>query len=323
MDRVRVPGGHRSAFGRLLDAAHTEEYGADTTDQSSLNVVYLLGYQPNPKRFSIFGRSDERWHVVGGNQRPPQGIATALHDIRTGWRMTAVAANTDGTVTLAFDSPGGSVTATFDRVILTVPFPVLRTLDASEARFDPRRRRAIDELGAGSNAKLLLQFTSRHRNMRGAWGISNGDSYTDLGYQNTWDTTRGQPGASGILVNYTGGSVAAALAHPSAYSTAADDPDVAGYAQTFLAQLEHVYPGVASRWNGRATLSTPTRNPNLVASYPYWRQGQYVAFGGYEGVPQGAIHFAGDHCSQDFQGYMEGAAREGRRAALDVFHALR
>jgi monoamine oxidase len=39
-------------------------------------------------------------------------------------------------------------------------------------------------------------------------------------------------------------------------------------------------------------------------------------------VPQGPIHFAGEHCSQDFQGYMEGAAREGKRAALEVAHAL-
>jgi monoamine oxidase len=45
----RVPGGHGSAFGRLLDAAYNEEYGADTTDQASLNLVYLLAYQPSPR----------------------------------------------------------------------------------------------------------------------------------------------------------------------------------------------------------------------------------------------------------------------------------
>jgi monoamine oxidase len=44
----RVPCCHGSAFGRLLDFAYGEEYGADTTDQSSLNLVYLLGYQPSP-----------------------------------------------------------------------------------------------------------------------------------------------------------------------------------------------------------------------------------------------------------------------------------
>jgi monoamine oxidase len=32
----------------------------------------------------------------------------------------------------------------------------------------------------------------------------------------------------------------------------------------------------------------------------------------------GPIHFAGEHYSQDFQGYIEGAAVEGMRAANEV-----
>jgi monoamine oxidase len=50
--------------------------------------------------------------------------------------------------------------------------------------------------------------------------------------------------------------------------------------------------------------------------------GQYTSFSGYEGAAQGAIHFAGEHCSVNFQGYMEGGASEGARAALEVYHAL-
>jgi monoamine oxidase len=49
--------------------------------------------------------------------------------------------------------------------------------------------------------------------------------------------------------------------------------------------------------------------------------GQYTGFGGYEKTPQGPagqIHFAGDHCSQDFQGFMEGGASEGVRAAGEI-----
>jgi monoamine oxidase len=30
------------------------------------------------------------------------------------------------------------------------------------------------------------------------------------------------------------------------------------------------------------------------------------------------VHFAGEHCSVDFQGYMEGGAEEGQRAADEV-----
>ncbi len=279
---TRVPGGHGSAFGRLLDVAYNEEYGAETSDQASLNIVYLLAYQPSPKGFAVYGVSDERYHIAGGNQQLPEAIAGTLPDVRLGWRMTAVAANGDGTVTLTFATPSGTVPVTADQVILTTPFAVLRN---------------------------------------GPWGVSNGNTYTDLGYQNTWDVTRAQAGATGIIVDYSGGNVAGAFASSAPYSNA-DDQQVATYARAFLKQLETVFPGITKKWNGKATLSTPFLDPNLLLAYSYWKVGQYTSFSGYEGVPQGSIHFAGEHCSQNFQGYMEGGASEGGRAALEVYHAL-
>jgi monoamine oxidase len=71
-----VPGGHSSDFGRLLDSAYNQEYGADTTGQSSLNLIYLLGYKAKPGNFQIYGASDERYHIAGGNQQLPEAIAS-------------------------------------------------------------------------------------------------------------------------------------------------------------------------------------------------------------------------------------------------------
>jgi monoamine oxidase len=320
--QTRVKGGHTSRFGRLLDVAYNIEYGAETTDQSSLNLLYLLAYQPSPKGFSVFGLSDERYHIRGGNQRLPDAIASVLSDIRLRWRLTAIEANADRTVLLRFDTPAGQKDVVADQVILTLPFAVLRTLDISKAGFDRMKRKAINELGAGRNAKLQLQFQSRYWNESGPWGISNGSSYADLGYQNTWDVSRAQAGTAGLIVDYTGGDVAGEFRPSSPYSRANSDPKVAAYARAFLRQLETVFPGISARWNGRATLSVPMLDPNLLCSYSYWKVGQYTAFSGYEGVPQGSVHFAGEHCSQDFQGFMEGGASEGVRAAREVVHAL-
>jgi monoamine oxidase len=318
----RVPGGIYSPMGRLLDIAYNEEYGAETIDQSSLNLLYLLAYQPGPKDFAVFGISDERYHIEGGNQRLPEAIAAALPNIRLGWRMTAVKSNSNGSVSLSFQTPGGNKIVTADQVILTTPFAVLRHLDLTQAGFDSLKMKAINELGAGRNSKLLLQFASRYWNTVGPWGLSNGSAYADLGFQNTWDTTRGQAGETGIIVNYTGGNTAASFKQSRPYATAGTNPQIASYAKSFLKQFDKVFPGIAGEWNGKATLSTPFRDPNLLCSYSYFRVGQYTSFAGYEGVPQGAIHFAGEHCSRDFQGYMEGGASEGVRAALEVFHAL-
>ncbi|HEX6012168.1 MAG TPA: FAD-dependent oxidoreductase, partial [Geminicoccaceae bacterium] len=104
---TRVPGGHSSPFGRLLDTAYNIEYGAETKEQSSLNLLYLLAYRPSPKGFAVFGVSDEQYHIRGGNDRLPEEIAKVLRDVRLGWRLTAIERG-DRTVTLSFQTPEGS-----------------------------------------------------------------------------------------------------------------------------------------------------------------------------------------------------------------------
>jgi monoamine oxidase len=320
----RVPGGHRSPLGQVLDVAYNIEYGAETTDQSALNLVYLLGYKSVPGNYMVFGASNERYHIVGGNALLPMAIRDALvpGTVKMAWRMTSIRRNSDGTSTLSFDTPSGTQSVTADHVILALPFAVLRTLDYRRAGFEPLKKVAIEQLGNGRNSKLQLQFASRLWNTTGPWGLSNGASYSDTGYQNTWDVTRGQAGATGILVDYTGGNVAGSLSAGTPYANAAN-ATVVTLAQQFLKQLEPVFPGITNKWNGRATLSTPMLDPNLNCSYSYWKVGQYVGFSGWEGLRQGNIHFAGEHCSQDFQGYMEGGASTGVAAASEVLADLK
>jgi monoamine oxidase len=320
-----VAGGHNSRFGRLLDAAYNEEYGAETTGQAALNLMYLLAYQASPGNFSIFGKSDERFHIAGGNEQLPQAMASylGLQTINLGWAMQSIKANANGTVSMSFSTPGANQTVTADHVILCMSFAVLRTLDYKGANFDSLKKTAITQLGSGHNAKLQLQFSSRYWNTQGAWGLSNGNVYSDIGTQNAWDVTRGQAGATGILVQYSGGNVANGYAPSTPYSNATTNSQVTAYAQAFLSQLETIYPGITKKWNGKATLSTPWRDPLLNCSYSYWKPGQYVGFSGYEGVAQGSIHFGGEHCSQDFQGYMEGGAQEGARAAGEILALLK
>src|SRR5256712_5069643 len=131
----RVPGGHGSPMGQLLDVAYNIEYGNVSTVQSSLNLIYLLAFQPIPGNFRIFGASDERYHILGGNERLPKAIAATLSDVRTGWALTAIAINGDGSYVLSFNSPRGPVTSTFDRVVVALPYSVLRRLYYRKAYF--------------------------------------------------------------------------------------------------------------------------------------------------------------------------------------------
>lgn len=309
-----VPGGHTSRLGQYLDVATVTEDGLDTAQQSSLNLIFPLD-------------SDERFHIQNGNEQLPQAIAASLPKgtVRTGWRLTAIAADRDsgGPITLSFSSPSGVRTETFDYVILALPFSVLRGLDIREAGFDPLKIQAINQLGYGTNSKLMLQFDDRYWNGRGTWpGIGDGFVETDLQFQSTWDSSRAEPGRDGLLTGYTGGTPGASFQPKGPYTTSRGSDLTAGYAQQFLDQLEIVWPGVGSHYTGLAALSYPTGDPNLLGSYSTYKVGQYTQFGNYEKVRQGRVFFAGEHTSYNFQGFMEGGARSGQRAAGEVLAAL-
>src|SRR5437870_5284660 len=260
-----VPGGHNSNMGRLLDVAYNTEYGGDSKYQSSLNLIYLLAYQPQPGDFRIFGLSDERYHITGGNEQVPRAIAAYLMKqgvaLNLNTPLTSITnVGTNGPFQLTFNLPSGTPQPKpFTRVILALPFSVLRTILTSgtayrAAGFDSLKQTAITYLGYGTNSKLHLQFDSRLWNTSNpaAWGISTGYTFSDLNYQNTWEV--GQ---------YTSFS---------------------GYE---LARMPNPAP-------------TPLLNPKT-----------------------GKCHFAGEHCSINFQGYMEGGATEGARAANEILSDIK
>ena len=74
-----VPGGRRSRLGSLLEVAYTIEYGGEASEQSSLNMLYLLAYI-GQGQMRILGPSNEKYHVRGGNDQITDRLAAALGD---------------------------------------------------------------------------------------------------------------------------------------------------------------------------------------------------------------------------------------------------
>jgi monoamine oxidase len=305
-----VPGGLDSRLGQLLEVAYTIEYGAECDVQSALNLIYLLGYN-SPGQFTLFGHSNEKYHVRGGNDQIVARLADLLGpQVVTSRSLVALRQNPDGTYTLTFQVGNQFDDVTADRVVLALPFSILKnSVDLTAAGFSELKMIAIQELAMGSNSKLNLQFNAR----RWAQLRCNGETYSDRGYQATWEVTRAQPGAAGILVNYTGGQVADTFATGTPEEHAAD----------FLAEIEPVLPGLTSQWNGLATVDWWAGNPYSLGSYSYWKVGQYTRFAGVEREPQAGVHFCGEHTSIDAQGYLEGAVETGERAANEIISALR
>jgi monoamine oxidase len=298
-----VPGGLTSNLGRLLDVAYNTEFGADIGDQTSLNLLYLLGYSGGG-RLRLFGASNEKFRVEGGNDQVAQRLAKELDGQVTLNSELVEIKRDDDAYRLTFDGDDGTKAVRTPTVVLAIPFAVMRqSVDYSGAGFDPVKTMAIEQQGMGTNSKLNVQFSTR------GWrrDDANGSTYADTGYQSTWEASRAQPGAAGILVDYTGGTIGRDFGGASADERA----------KRFVEQLSPVLPG-ASDYNGRAVLDYWTGRPLTRGSYAYYRVGQMTAFAGVEGKPSGGCHFAGEHTSYTFQGYMEGAVKSGERAAMEI-----
>src|SRR5690606_17530770 len=88
------------------------------------------------------------------------------------------------------------------------------------------------------------------------------------------------------------------------------------YLDPYLSRMDRIYSGFQNNFLDDHEVITWTGNPYTLASYSCYKLGQWSTLSGTEILP---IHddflFAGEHCSADFQGFMNGGAETGRQAA--------
>lgn len=303
LDRAGVSGWFRE----LLDVGYTTEFGLETDRQSALNLLLMI--DPNPAPFRIYAGSDERFHVRGGNDRIPLTLAERLGDrIERGVRLEAVSRSADGGFRCSVRRGQASEELRADHLVLAVPFTLLRQVRL-DVDLPPVKRRAIQELGYGTNAKLMAGFARRVWRTRG----SNGSTLSDLPYQISWETSRMQPGEHGILTNFTGGRHGEELGRGTPAEQAA----------RFVADLEKVFPGVTAARAGmkEARFHWPSFEWTR-GSYSCYLPGQWTGFGGAEGERVGNLHFAGEHCSRVAAGFMEGGCETGEGVARAILADL-
>lgn len=296
LDRKGVSGWLRT----LIDVAYTTEMGLQIEQQSALNLLTFIG--TGADAFAVFGESDERFHVLGGNDLIPRGLGAKLDDaIESGQVLEAVRATGDG-YALSFRRGASSREVIARQVILALPFTLLRKVRI-DVPLPAEKRRAIDTLAYGTNAKLMIGYDRRVWRER---HDANGALMSDLPFQTTWETTRKQPGSGGVLTNFTGGRHGVELGQgtPKAQADAA------------TAALERVFPGVAAaRAGAREVRFHWPSHPWTLGSYACFRPGDWATLRGAMGESVGGLHFAGEHCALDTQGFMEGGCESGETAA--------
>jgi monoamine oxidase len=292
----------------LLDVAYATEYGLETADQSALNLLMMIEAKPEP--FKVFGDSDERFHVRGGNDSVTAALASRLGPrVETGCVLEALRQGPDGRMVLSVRRGGASREVKAAYVVLALPFTLLRDVRL-DLELPPVKRKAITELKYGTNAKLMVGFAERvwrtvHR--------TNGSLMADLAFQTTWETSRRQAGRAGVLTNFSGAGHGIVVGRGSAAEQAA----------ALVRDLETVWPGLAAARAGQKEVRFHwPSHPWTRGSYASYGVGQWTTLCGAEREPVGRLYFAGEHCSLSAQGFMEGGCETGEAAAAAILREM-
>lgn len=331
LDYVTVPDwldeiglGANSPVGGIFQADVISEYGFAPDEQTALNLLYLLAWNPQSTALPLAG-TDEKYHIAGGSD----ALATAmLNDIPAGTvelekALISISGAADGPYTLAFDD-GSSYIA--DQLVLTLPFSKLREVDIAPAiwnSFIPEKRLAIENMAMGDNAKLHIECNSRPwqqiRQVNGESIQTNSVSYSDGdGFVTVWDTQVANPAAPGtVYCDYLGGRQGRNLKGEQAFSVANT-----GDVNDFIGQIENVFPGTAAAYTGQALKSQWTKHEWSLGSYSSPALGHFTSFWGsqWRSEVENKIYFAGEHCSVEYWGFMNGAIETGEQAAYMVTH---
>lgn len=288
---------------QLIKVAYITEFGLDADEQSCLNMLYLIGREVG--QWSTYGLSDERWHVVGGNDQIPKRLATRLENvIEPATVLESIRSTADGRYRVSVRQDGTSRDRTYERIVLTVPFSVLRNINL-DLDLPPQKQQAIQQLGYGTSTKLATPFKERIWRTRYQSTIY---IYTDRDFQNTWESARYLPGTAGWVTDLRAGQQGMALGQ--------GNPE--DHAQALVNDLEALFPGISQVERGRALRAFWAAEPYALGSYSCYKPGQWTRFGGAEGERVGNIWFAGEHCATESQGYMNGACETAELAALGI-----
>ncbi len=242
--------------------------------------------------------------IMGGNDQLPGAFKKKLKkNFKKQSVVTRIEQN-DQTVTVTYLQKGITQTIIADRVICTLPFPVLKELEVFPA-FSEEKQRAISEIKLTPVTRTFMQFRSKVWEQNGL----SGSGMTDLDIQNTYSPTLNQGGARGLLAGYAGGQRALDLGD---LSNAVRQSLVLRRMGALFGNLDNQFEkSVSQVWH---------QDEWARGGFAYFQPGQMTTLLPVAQRPEGRIHFAGEHTSA-WHGWMNGALESGNRAAEEVNEA--
>ncbi|HWA88616.1 MAG TPA: NAD(P)/FAD-dependent oxidoreductase [Rhizomicrobium sp.] len=305
-----VPGGRKGQLGQLIENAFTEENAFDSDVQSALCAIPTLAEDPRDDFNIYYTDSDQHFHIEGGNDQIATIIAGQLGArLQSATALIAIRKLADDRLRLTFAQGANTFDKVYDRVILALPFSVMKVgVDFAKAGFSALKAQSIQTLPMGVSCKTQLQFTRR------VWydvGCNSEIRLPAVGFDTTWDVTRGQPGDNGIFNFFAGGTQA----------IQAGEMDNGSLAQLLMQEASPLIPGLKDLWNGLMIKNAWQFNPWSYGSYSAYPTGYQTTLLGIERVPEGNCYFAGEHTA-DQNGFLNSGVQTGQRAAREVAASL-
>ncbi|MGG3467480.1 flavin monoamine oxidase family protein [Neobacillus pocheonensis] len=303
------------SLGTFLNSYHYQ-YGTTFSDGAIDMIDVLLDYEAymgmsflEVLRESASFSTKRFYEITGGMDLLPKAFLPQLHEnIRYNQRLTKIEQQLNG-VTIHANDPrtlqNSSITS--DLAIITIPFSVLRFVTIEPFySFSYYKRRAIREINYMAATKVGIEFKSRFWERYGQFG---GKSITDLPIRFTYYPSQGigTKGPAVLLASYT-------WADEAMTWNGLSDEDRIQYALMDLAKIfgDQVYSefviGTSYSW-----VDNPYSTGAVVAFDP----GQENELFPYITLPEGRVHFAGEHTTLT-HGWMQGAIESGIRVANEV-----
>jgi monoamine oxidase len=246
------------------------------------------------------GGQPERWSKIkGGSDLLPRAFAAKLSD-KIHYGAAVVRLEQDAkTARAVFLQNGKRQTLSADRILSTIPFSVLQSLELPSS-FSDRKLRVIKNTRYDAVSRVYLQLKNRSWEEKGLSGFALTERAVEV-----WHPTWSQPGPRGILMTYARPGEAERISSMS-------EPD--RISQT-TAELDSYFPGIRGNFE---------RGASKCWSEDQWARGAWAFVGLRDFVnaqgAEGRIHFAGEHLSPNFS-WMQGAFWSGLRAVKEIDEA--
>jgi monoamine oxidase len=244
--------------------------------------------------------SQNRTCLRGGNDQLPRAFAERL-GARLHYRAELRGLAQDRSqvrLTIARGDAVEQVSA--DRVVLALPFSVLRRVQLGDA-LARHKRALVDGLRYESATRVFVHTKTRFWKQAGLDGSAN----TDLPVGAVRDVSAGQTGGAGILAAEVTGSASRRLCAMSAEERLRVGVDALG----------RVFPEAGANAAGGSSVCWDSE-PYALGAWAYFAPGEMSSMFAQLALPDGRIHFAGEHTAP--LGFMEGAVQSGQRVAQEI-----